>query len=440
MPISFYLSTRSTNKGEKSIYASISVHGYRYCANIGYNILPEYWDSVNGIQMVRKKICNMSGISSDTINARMSAIRSVFIPMEGKMDKEQVSKQHLKDQFNKLLNRRSSTGSNDNEYVTSHIDEFIREGLSYNQWSRSTVNKMHTLRNHINKLNPEMRFSDLNEKGLNSYLLFCTEVIEMIDSTVAKEFKLLKWYLNWAYKKGYNKETAFNDFSPKLKETKKPVIFLTKEELKKLLKYEIPATGSSVELIDMYGKTYSRKIEDRSSLDKVRDLFCFCAFTSLRYSDMAQLKRTDIVNGKIRVVTQKTDEVIEIELNPMAKSILDKYKAFDFAGLALPVISNQKMNQYLKNICELCGFNSPVTITQYSAGERIEMTFPKWMVISTHAGRRTFICQALASGIPPHIVMKWTGHSSYEAMKPYIEVAENIKEKEMERFTKTFEL
>ncbi len=439
MPVSFYLSSRISNKGEKSIYASISVHGYRYCANIGYNILPEYWVSVNGMQMVRKKTHNLSGISSEVINSRMSAIRSVFIPMEGKLDREQVSKQYLKEQYNKLLQRKSEA-DNDADYVTGHIDEFIRDGVNYNQWSHSTVNKMHTLRNHINKLNPEMRFSDLNEKGLNEYLLFCTEVVGMIDSTVAKEFKLLKWYLNWAAKKGYHNDMAFNNFTPKLKDTKKPVIFLTKEELKKLYNYEIPPTGTEVELYDMYGKQYRRKIEDRSSLDKVRDLFCFCAFTSLRYSDMAQLKRTDIVNSKIRVVTQKTDDSIEIELNPMAQKILDKYKAFDLAGLALPVISNQKMNQYLKNICELCGFVTPITITQYSAGERIEMTFPKWMVISTHAGRRTFICQALAAGIPPHIVMKWTGHSSYEAMKPYIEVAENIKEKEMERFTKTFEL
>mgnify|MGYP002620564040 FL=1 len=92
------------------------------------------------------------------------------------------------------------------------------------------------------------------------------------------------------------------------------------------------------------------------------------------------------------------------------------------------------MNQYLKNLCELAGFNKPITLTCYRAGNRIEETSPKYEMIGTCAGRRTFICFALPSGIPPQVVMTWTGHSDYQAMKPYIAIAEKTKADAMKLF------
>ena len=64
---------------------------------------------------------------------------------------------------------------------------------------------------------------------------------------------------------------------------------------------------------------------------------------------------------------------------------------------------------------------------------RDEVT-PKYALLSTHAGRRTFICNALALGIPAQVVMKWTGHSDYKAMKPYIDIADDIKANAMNKF------
>ena len=70
----------------------------------------------------------------------------------------------------------------------------------------------------------------------------------------------------------------------------------------------------------------------------------------------------------------------------------------------------------------------------YRAGNRVEGTCPKYEMIGTHTGRRTFICFALSSGIPPQVVMKWTGHSDYQAMKPYIAIAEKTKADAMKTF------
>lgn len=219
-----------------------------------------------------------------------------------------------------------------------------------------------------------------------------------------------------------------NKYRPKFKVLEKPVIFLTKEELLKLYNYEIPQNGTKVKLTDMNGLEYEKTVQEAGALAKTRDLFCFCAFTSLRYSDMASLKRTDIAGDKIYITTQKTNDRLPIDFSRNAHAILDKYKDVIFPmGRALPVISNQKMNKYLKDLGELCGFTDQITIVCYRADQRVEETYPKYALVGTHAARRTFICFALSNGIPPQVVMKWTGHSDYKAMRPYIDIAEKTK-------------
>lgn len=98
------------------------------------------------------------------------------------------------------------------------------------------------------------------------------------------------------------------------------------------------------------------------------------------------------------------------------------------------MITNQKMNEYLKELMELVGIDEPIRETQYKENQRIDTIIPKYALIGTHAGRRTFICNALSLGIPPQVVMKWTGHSDYKAMKPYIDIADETKITAMERF------
>lgn len=179
--------------------------------------------------------------------------------------------------------------------------------------------------------------------------------------------------------------------------------------------YEVPGNGTEVTLKDMYCKEYTKKVEDAGGLIKTRD--CFCAFTSLRYSDLANLKRTDIEGDTMYVTTIKTNDRLPINLNSFAKAILEKYKDQEYPyGRALPDLANQLMNRYLKNLCELASFNKSITQTCYRAGNRVEETFPRYEMIGTHVGRRTFICFALSSGIPPQVVMKWTGRSDHETL------------------------
>ena len=189
----------------------------------------------------------------------------------------------------------------------------------------------------------------------------------------------------------------------------------SKEELKQLEEYEIP--------------------KQNSHLEKTRDVFLFMCYTGLRYSDVANLKRCDIQESHIEIVTEKTNVVLNIDLNTHSRRILQKYERYRFKkDAALPMISNQKMNQNLHELCKQAGFNQPVRIINYQGCQRIDEIKPKYEVIGTHTGRRSFICNAISMGIPPQVVMKWTGHSDYKAMKPYIDVCDEIKAEAMKKF------
>ena len=202
--------------------------------------------------------------------------------------------------------------------------------------------------------------------------------------------------------------------------------------------------GNSKEIIylewDELMKLYDFEFGERhKGLASVRDVFCFCCFTGLRYSDAAKLRTTDICNDYISVVTQKTSDGLRIELNDFSRDILRRCRQFQLSDTnrthrALPVISNQKMNAYLKEIGELVGIDKPVRIVYYAGSERIENVYPKYELLTTHCARRTFVVNALRLGIPAEVIMKWTGHSDFSAMRPYVKIVDELKEKEMRKF------
>ena len=174
-------------------------------------------------------------------------------------------------------------------------------------------------------------------------------------------------------------------------------------------------------------------------LERVCDVFLFCCYTGLRYSDVAKLTRQDVKTGFIQVVTQKTVDGLRIELNKYSQAILDKYKDVEFDNnKALPVISNPKMNEYLKVLGKVCGLNELHRIVYFKGNARHEEVFPKSQLLTTHCARRTFVVTALQIGIPSEVIMRWTGHSDFKAMKPYVKIVDNLKKQEMSKFDNMF--
>ena len=437
MPVKYYLDKRPNKKDEYPIRISAVVNGTRVLSTTGFSIKMSAWDEK--AKRVKPHQTNSKKQTSAQINKYLNGVEGVVLDYEN-ICKVRPALDKLKDIINSYNPDADEEGEETNDEPrrpsTMHFfDEFLKEERITNQWTHGTMQIWNAFGKHLKAVVKQQSFDFFNNDGINAFVRYLRVKAKMQENSVQKHYLNLRWFLNWAIRHGYASEKEIGKIQPKFKLVDKPVIFLTKEELLKLYNYSIPANGTKVKLHNYEGEEYEKVVHDATALAKTRDMFCFCAFTSLRYSDMANLKRTDIAGDTLYITTQKTHDRLPINLNSFAKAILEKYKDNRFpGGTALPVISNQKMNDYLKELGELCEFNTPISRVTYRAGQREETTQPKYELIGTHAGRRTFICFALSSGIPPQVVMKWTGHSDYKAMKPYIDIAEKVKAEQMALF------
>ena len=395
--------------------------GQRIEFTTGYRIDVAKWDLDK--QKVKNGYTNKLKQSAGEINTDLlrqyTEIQNIF--KEYEVHDLMPTIEQIKCAFNERI-KRSSNEVKETEKEEPTLDfwkafeRFVAECGKLNNWTHATYEKFNAVKNHLREFDEGLSLKSFTESYLNDYMDFLQKK-DMRNSTINKQMDYLKWFLRWCTKKGYCHNTAYEDFNPKLKSAPKKVIFLTNDELNKLKTVEIP-----------HNKQY---------LERVRDVFLFCCFSGLRYSDVYNLKRSDVKPDHIEITTVKTADSLIIELNNHSKAILEKYKDIHFEDhKALPVISNQKMNVYLKELGELAEINDPVRETFYKGSKRIDIVTPKYALLGTHAGRRTFICNALALGIPAQVVMKWTGHSDYKAMKPYIDIADNIKADAMSRFNK----
>ena len=387
----------------------------------GYRIDVAKWEGDK--QRVKNGCTNKLKQSASEINAALLGYYTELQEIFKRFEVAEIvpSPAEVKEAFNNRhgQNEKTELASADTSNMPSNFyeafDDFVRVCGRQNDWTHSTFEKFAAVKNHLKNFRSELSFDFFDVEGLTDYVQYLREVREMRNSTIGKQLSFLKWFLRWSFKQGMHSNNAYDTFKPKLKDTQKKIIFLTWEELNRLREFKIPPT--------------------KQALERVRDVFLFQCFTGLRYSDVFNLRRSDIKGDHIEVTAVKTSDSLIIELNDHSKAILEKYKDVEFENdKALPVITNQKMNDYLKELAELAEINEPVRQTYYKGNERIDEVTPKYALLGTHAGRRTFICNALALGIPPQVVMKWTGHSDYKAMKPYIDIADDIKANAMSKF------
>ncbi|WP_455079971.1 phage integrase SAM-like domain-containing protein [Prevotella melaninogenica] len=385
----------------------------------GYRIDATKWNADK--QRVKNGCSNKLKQSASEINASLleyyTEIQSIFKRFE--VEDVMPTPKQIKEAFNALHKPVSEEPKPKKEALPCDFfqvfDDFVEDCGRQSNWTDSTFEKFAAVKNHLTNFREGLTFEFFDERGLNDYVGYLRDVKEMRNTTIGKQLSFLKWFLRWAFKKGVHQNNAYDSYKPKLKSTQKKIIFLTWDELNRLREFKIPF--------------------NKQALERVRDVFLFQCFTGLRYSDVFNLRRSDIKGDHIEVTTVKTSDSLINELNNHSKAILDKYKdvAFEYDKV-LPVITNQKMNDYLKELAELAGIDEPIRQTYYKGNERIDDVTPKYALLGTHAGRRTFICNALALGIPPQVVMKWTGHSDYKAMKPYIDIADDIKANAMSKF------
>lgn len=368
-----------------------------------------YLDKKSAKKLLPGVVYDLLPLSKDVedINANLIAIKKEIIDIENrfKLNKVVYSAEMVVDSLKE--NRAPLTKKKEQtNLVFDFIDKYIQDNKASREPGSLCVYK--SLKSHLQSFEVSKR-KKVTFDGID-YAFFLEFQNFLINSrskrnpdglgnvTIAKQLSTLKTFLNYARVQGIKVSDKYKDF--KIKKENLEVIALTNDEFETL---------------------YNLDLSKNKKLDQVRDVFCFSCATGFRYSDLAQLKREHIKTGEIRLTVTKTKQKLTVPLNPYSYSILEKYSAL---YRPLPVISNQKMNDYIKELCEKAGINDPIQIVRFRGARREEKTYPKYELIRVHTGRKTFATLSLEKGMSAEEVMKIGGWKSYASFARYINITE----------------
>ena len=234
----------------------------------------------------------------------------------------------------------------------------------------------------------DMPITQINHKFITDFEFYLKTERSNCHNTAIKYIKNFKKIVRIAMSNGWIDKDPFVNFKATIKDVERE--FLTEEEIQNVISKDLHI----------------------GRLDQVRDIFIFCCFTGLAYADVKKLSNDDLVIGIdgskwIKTNRTKTDVRSNIPLLPTPLAILEKYKDHPEANHAnklLPVLSNQKMNAYLKEISTLC---------------EIGKNF------STHLARHTFATTVtLTNGVSLESVSKMLGHKSIKTTQHYAKIVD----------------
>ncbi|WP_428664402.1 site-specific integrase [Runella sp.] len=169
-------------------------------------------------------------------------------------------------------------------------------------------------------------------------------------------------------------------------------------------------------------------------LERVRDAFLFSCYTGLRYGDLHGLTSNEIKNeasySYIELVPKKSRsrmkeaKSVQVPIPAFALEILRKY---DGSLRSLPVLSNQKMNEYLKQVAELAGITVQTQTVEYQKGFPIIKYKKKFELITVHVARHTYATLSLVMGVPIEVIQKVLGHSDLKMTMRYAKIVDAYK-------------
>jgi integrase len=241
----------------------------------------------------------------------------------------------------------------------------------------------------------DIKLRELNHKFITDYEFFLKTVRNVEHNTAMGIIKKLKKIVRIGVANDWIEKDPFMNYKVKIRDTNRP--FLLQDELDKIIALKFTA----------------------ERLANVRDIFVFCCYTGLAYADVQKLRRIDIVIGHdgekwIHTERVKTETSTRVPLLPQAMKIMDAYKDHPQCvnqGKLLPVLSNAKMNEYLKEIADRCEINK-------------KMTF--------HTARHTFATTVtLTNGVPIETVSKMLGHKTLRTTQQYAKILDRKVSEDM---------
>lgn len=240
----------------------------------------------------------------------------------------------------------------------------------------------------------EIQFSDID---LDFYTEFRNYIV--IDRNLSPGYfgdmvKALKSVMADSLDRGFHSNQKYKSRHFIKETTDADTVFLDTEKLNKLLYF------------DLSKKPY---------LDKARNLFLIGCYSGLRFSDYSNIKPENISNDYLRIRTQKTKDYVSIPISKELREVLNR-----FQELKIEPISNQRLNDYIKIVCEEAGFTEGVTTRTFERGKEVYIKMPFFKLVSSHTARRSFCTNAFKAGYPTILIRAISSHRSEAAFLRYI--------------------
>jgi len=367
--------------GTAPIYLRITIDGIPKEISSKRNIIPQKWDN---------KLQKVSGSSEEVkaINNYLKTLEHEVFDAHHQMMKDKTST--TSDSLKSKLVGKEQRPKTLVPIFQDHNDKV--ETLVGNEYAPGTLERYKTsLKHTIEFLQWKYAVSDIEIKNIDhcfitEYEFYLRSVRKCANNTAVKYIKNFKKIIRICLSNGWLDKDPFVNYKSKIREVERE--FLSTEEIN-----------------DIYSKKF---INQRLGL--VRDIFVFACFTGLAYIDVKQLTLSNIsigIDGGKWIYThrQKTETASRIPLLPIPEEIIQKYASHPIClneDRLLPILSNQKMNAYLKEIADVCGINK-------------ELTF--------HIARHTFATTVtLSNGVPIETVSKMLGHTNLKTTQHYAKI------------------
>ena len=380
--ILFYLKRAKANaQGLAPIFQRITIDGKRLESSTGKFVNPEKWST---------EMSKMKGNSEETrtINSHLEMLRAKVYEIEKKLFMKQVplTYENFKNEIQGKKERERMLVPIFEEH-NRKIKELVGQEYAPGTLERYQTSLKHTKDFLLWKYNiSDINIEKIDHSFIMEYEFYLRSVRKCANNTAVKYIKNFHKIINQCLANGWLNKDPFANYKSKVKEVTRE--FLTEKEIETILN--------------------KRFVSER--LELVRDIFIFSCFTGLAYIDVKQLTLDNIslgIDGDKWIFKnrQKTETASKIPLLPVAQEIINKYAEHPVCkneNRLLPILSNQKMNAYLKEIVDVCEINKDLTF---------------------HIARHTFATTVtLSNGVPLETVSKMLGHTNLKTTQHYAKI------------------
>ncbi|MRX46969.1 site-specific integrase [Pedobacter puniceum] len=391
--IHFILRMNKVKNGKAPIYVRISVNGERIEMSLRQSIKLDDWNNVKGLAKPKTQELKELNNYLEKNRGKLSNIYQELVTSKALVSATQVKNKYLG------IEEQQNTLSSLMDYHNTNMKEVLAHGTLKNYFTTEKYLKKFLIKKYSKK---DIYLSELSYEFLTNFEYFLRkyEPIDhhrgMANNGVMKHLERFRKMVRLSVKLGWLEKNPFEMFQLKMQKVERG--YLDKAELLEI----------------------ENKHIDIPRIRFARDLFVFSCYTGMSYIDVMQLKPSHIVKGIdgnywIKTLREKTDTLVNVPLLPKALEIVEQYRSNSrslASGTIFPVISNQKLNSYLKEIADICGIKKNLTF---------------------HLARHTFATSVtLSNGVPIETVSKMLGHTSIRTTQIYAKVVEHKVSFDME--------